>query len=201
MLELKQFGVTMRKMFLIMGILLFTSMLSAQTISTHSWKNGVKELAPIPEGMTYEEFLKLQREISWQRIFASALIPGYLHFYASHEKEGWYIVVTRSIGMGLMLYGLLDEVNYVNTLNFFSAIAQKDEVEDRSQRNFILFLAGFGINALAFSFDWAHADWVISKERNEILYKYGIKMRGEVAPDVSFLNGGLIPGVKVKIRF
>jgi len=190
----------MRKVFLIMGIFLFANLLSAQTISTHSWENGVKKLTSIPEGMTYDEFLKLQREISWQRIVASTLIPGYLHFYADHDKEGWYVVATRSIGTALMFYGLLDEVNYANTIDFFYAIANKDEVEDRSERNFILFLTGFTINVLAFSFDWAHTDWLISKERNKILYKYGIKMRGEVTPDVSFLNGSLIPGLKVKIR-
>ncbi len=191
----------MVKKFTLLIFVFSFSILQAQTISTHSWKNGLKELAVVPDSMTYNEFLTLQREVNWQRIMASAFIPGYLHFYADHQKEGWYIVAARSIGAGLMLYGILDELHYANTLDFISAITKKDELEDRSERNLILFITGTVINVLGFSIDWAHADWVISKERNEVLYKYGIKMRGKLSPKVSLIEGTPYYGFNLRINF
>lgn len=172
----------------------------SQTISPGTWENGLKEITAVPDSMSYIEFLKLQREVTWQRIFASAFIPGYIHFYADHNETGWYIAVGRLIGTSLMVYGLLDEINYAGTLNFYSVVTEKDQIEARSQQNLILFISGALINAVGFAIDWARGDWIISKERNEVLYKYGIKLRAQVSPKVSFLQGTPVYGVNLKVN-
>jgi hypothetical protein len=182
-------------------LLLFVANLNAQTISSNSWKNGLKEVAAVPDSMTYDEFLKLQREVTWQRIFAAAFIPGYIHFYAKHSEAAWYIFAGRLVGASLMVYGLLDEVKYAGTLDFTSMITDKDQIEARSQRNLTLFIAGTVINALGFAIDWARGDWIISKERNEVLYKYGLKLRAKVSPKVSFLQDSPVYGLNLKINF
>ena len=192
----------MKKLVLLFAFLfVFAGKYNAQTVSVNSWKNGLKELAAVPDSMTYKEFLTLQREVNWERIFASAFIPGYIHFYADHSDEGWYIVFGRTVGGALMLYGLLDEIDYAGTLDFLSVVTKKDEIEARSQRNLTLFLAGTAINILGFAIDWAHGDWLISKERNEVLYKYGIKLRAKVKPEVSFFQNKPVYGLNFKINF
>ncbi len=192
----------MKRFVLILSlVLLCVGNLKSQTITSGTWKNGLKELVAVPDSMTYNEFLKLQRKVTWQRIFASAFIPGYIHFYADHMKVGWGIIVGRLIGASLMVYGLLDEINYAGTLNFYSVVTEKDQIEARSQRNLTLFITGMAINVLGFAIDWARGDWLISKERDEVLYKYGLKLRAKVSPKVSFIGGEPIYGVNFKIKF
>ena len=161
----------------------------------------MKEVTKIPDGMTYNEFLRLQREITWQRIAAAAFIPGYLHFYADHNKEGYYILAARLLASGVMIFASLDELKYSNSLNFFSVISDVDHIQARTERNLILFLGGTIINFIGFAIDWTHGDWLIENERNQILYKYGLKIKAKVNPNLSFYENEPVFGVNLSISF
>jgi len=129
----------------------------------------------LPAGMTYDEFVKLQRYLSWQRIFAASVVPGYIHFYAGHKRMGWSIASVRAAGMLLAGYALIDQSRHVDnfSLNFFTVDDSLSSLKTRSERNLVLFWAGVTLNFLGYAFDWAHGDFIIDSERNAVLYKYG----------------------------
>ncbi len=191
----------MKKIFVLFFILLFSVSAYAQCVRSSQRYNGVKEVTEIPAGMTYNEFLKLQREITWQRIAAAAFIPGYLHFYADHNKEGYYILAARLLATGFMVFASIDQLNYNNSLNLFSAVSDFDNVEARTERNFVMFLSGAIVNFIGFAIDWTHGDWLIENERNQILYKYGLKIKANVKPSVSFYRSKPIFGVNLLVSF
>ncbi len=129
----------------------------------------------LPDSMTYDEFVKLQRRLSWQRIFAASVVPGYIHFYAGRQRIGWTIAGVRAAGMLLSGYALLDQARHVDnfSLTFFSVDDSLSSLKARSERNLLLFWTGIALNFLGYAFDWAHGDFVIDSERNAVLYKYG----------------------------
>ena len=127
----------------------------------------------LPEGMSYEEFLKLQRRITWGRWFMAMGIPGYIHFYAHHNRIAWSIVGVRTVSFAVMMYSMIDQINLTDSFSF--NISEMTSDKERTRRNFYLFMGGLMVNALGFIVDWTHGDWIIEKEKNEVLYKYGKK--------------------------
>ncbi len=159
----------------IFAILLIAANFSfSQIINDNPKYNAVKEIVDMPEGMTYEEFLKVQRTLDWKKIFAAALIPGYIHYYAGHENAAWGIFAFRMVGGAFIGYAMYDQLRYTDGFNFVQD-GLTDELKKRSQRNFIIFSVGVIMNMLGYGYDWAHGDWIIESERNEIYFKYGIK--------------------------
>ncbi len=191
----------MQSVLLALFIMIFSVSSFAQNIDDSQRYNGVKEITEIPDGMTYNEFLKVQREITWQRIAAAAFIPGYLHFYADHNKEGYYILAARLIAGGVMVFAAVDQLNYTNSLNLFSVVSDFDTVQTRSERNFLLFLGGTIVNFIGFAIDWTHSDWIIENERNQIYYKYGLKIKAKVKPNLSFYRNKPVYGVNLVVSF
>ena len=159
---------------LLVLLVLLTTELPAQVINDNPKYNAVKEIVKIPDGMTYDEFIKVQRILDWKKIFAAALIPGYIHYYAGRERDAWAIFGIRMFGGALMGFALYDQFRYTNGFNFAQE-GINGELEKRSQKNLIIFSAGLIMNILGYGYDWAHGDWIIEQERNEIYFKYGIK--------------------------
>ncbi len=129
----------------------------------------------LPSNMRYEEFLKLRRELDWKKVFEAAAVPGYLHFYAQHTKTAWGIAAVRGAGYALLGYGLVDQLNHWDEPGGW--LSDNEALNNRSKRNMYLFLGGFAVNMLGFAFDWAHGDYIIERERNSVLYKYGIQKK------------------------
>ncbi len=155
-------------------LLLLNVVYSAQIVNHNPKYNAVKEIVKIPKGMTYEEFMKVQRELDWKKIFAAALIPGYIHYYAGHESEAWGIFAFRMVGGALIGFAMYDQLRYTNGFTFVQE-GLTDELQKRSQRNFVIFSIGIIMNMLGYGYDWAHGDWIIEHERDAIYFKYGIK--------------------------
>ncbi len=191
----------MKNLLFILILFSLTTLNFSQGFKDTQRYNGVKEIAKIPDGMTYKEFLKLQREITWERIAAAAFIPGYLHFYADHNEEGYYILATRLLASGFMIYAAVDQVNYSNSLDFFTVVTEFDSVQTRTGRNLLMFMGGAIVNFIAFAIDWTDADWIIENERNNILYKYGLKVKAKVTPQVSYYNQKPIFGFNLNLTF
>ena len=159
----------MRK--IVFGLLIFIQVQGfAQTVSTRH-----PEFKPLPPGMTYVEFTKLQRTLNWKRIFAASFIPGYIHFYAAHKRCGWAIAGVRAAGYVLIGYSVIDELNHTDrlSLSFSGAADPIASYKARSKRNLYLFLSGIALNMMGYAFDWAHGDFIIERERNAVLYKFG----------------------------
>ena len=178
--------------------LLINNLIFSQSISDNPKYNAVKEIVKIPDGMTYEEFLKVQRTLNWKKIFAAALIPGYIHFYAGYANEAWGIFAFRMIGGALMGWAAYDQLRYTNGFNF-AEDGLSDELQKRSQRNFVVFSVGLIMNILGYGYDWAHGDWIIEQERNEIYFKYGIKKGTKLG--VNYNPKFHVFGLNYSIRF
>jgi len=105
------------------------------SISTEKY-NALKEIKEIPTGMTYEEFVKIQRELNWKRIMVSAVIPGYLHFYTGRKTEAWSILGVRLAGGLLMGYAMLDQYRLTKEIDT-GIIVDSEEESERTEKNSI----------------------------------------------------------------
>ncbi len=168
----------MKKNFFILFVFI-SSMAFSQSVIDNPKYNAAKEIVKIPYGMSYEEYQKIQRSLDWKKIFAAALIPGYIHFYAGHTDAAWGIFAFRMVGGALIGYAMYDQLRYTNGFNF-AQDGLTDELEERSQKNFVIFSVGIIMNMLGYGYDWAHGDWIIEQERNEIYFKYGIDKNTKV---------------------
>ncbi len=74
-------------------------------------------------------------------------------------------------------YSIIDEFSYTGdfSLSFRGASDSISTLASRTERNLYLFLGGVAINIMAYAFDWDHGDFIIEKERNAVLYKFGIR--------------------------
>ncbi len=140
----------------------FSAALFAQIIQEHP-----SEIPMIPKEMTYREFQMLNRELNWKRIFISAMVPGFIHYYAHHKKAAGIIAGVRVSGMLTSSIGMFRQWRNTKNLNLKYGKA--------TEKNLYIFIIGMMLNAAGYAYDWAHGDWVIEKERTLIQYKYGIK--------------------------
>ncbi len=191
----------MRKIFGAIFILLFvTANVSAQISISSAKYNALKEIKKIPEGMTYKEFQKIQRQLDWKKIFVAAILPGYIHFYADYEKTAWVILGTRLITGAMMGYALVDEYKLTKDIDLGVLIDSSDK-SARTERNSILFATGLILNVAAYAFDWAHGDWIIETERNRIYFKYGLDKGCRKALGFSYNTRLNVPGLTFSINF
>lgn len=110
----------------------------------------------------------MNREITLNRIMIAAVFPGYIHFYCDHHDWAWTLFALRTSGALMATYGFVEQVNQAEEFSFdFSRL------KTRSKMNILLFMGGAALDAVGFALDWAHGDWIIEKERNRVLYKYG----------------------------
>ncbi len=191
----------MKKYFFIAFILFYVSTNTfAQLSVSYEKYNALKEIQKIPKGMNYEEFLKVQREVNWKKIAVASVLPGFIHFYSKHYTEAYIVLGVRLIGGALMGIALVDQNKLRNNIDY-SIVVSSQEESDRTERNTILFSAGLIMNVLGFTFDWAHGDWVIESERNEVYFKYGLDKERRKALGISYNARFNYPGITFTYRF
>ncbi len=190
----------MQKRIIILFILILLSSTSFAQISISSEKyNAVKEIVKIPKGMTYGEFLKIQKQIDWKKIMIASILPGYIHFYADKPELGWTIAGARTIGYVLIGYAMYDQYQLTNSIDYGAAINSSEE-EERTQNNAIYLASGIILNMIGFAFDWAHGDWVVEMERNEVYFKYGLDKERKSALGLSYNTQFKIPSIAFSLR-
>ena len=175
--------------------------LSAQDIS--SFITQMKGVTRLPQNMTFGEFEKLQRNVTWQRLFAAAVLPGYIHFYAGHKRAGYTIATVRSAGAMLTAYALADEIRQSSSLGvpLFGVSDTLNAYKARSERNLALFFIGLALNTAGYAFDWGHGDFIIERERNAVLYKYGLQKNWQPAVGVWLDSRRNLLGPTIRISF
>lgn len=128
-----------------------------------------KPLPILPDSMTYEEFRVLHRQIGWRELVTDFFVPGYVSFIADEPGMGWTAVFLRTLGAGLMAYGM-----YVG---FSQAGAITDptrwpEVKDNLIRAGFAFSGGMGLEMLGMTLDVAWGSVRLEEKQAKILYKY-----------------------------
>ncbi len=190
----------LRNYFFIIFILFYISTNTFAQVSVSKEKyNALKEITPIPKGMNYEEFLKLQRDVNWKKIAVASVLPGFIHFYSKHYTEAYIVLGVRLIGGALMGIALVDQYKLRNDIDYSIVISSQEE-SDRTERNTILFSTGLVMNILGFAFDWAHGDWVIESERNEVYFKYGLDKDRRKTLGISYNTYFHYPGITFSYR-
>jgi hypothetical protein len=184
----------------ILLLFLFSTISFAQVSISQEKYNALKEITAIPRGMNYEEFIKVQREVNWKKIAVASVLPGFIHLYAKHYTEAYIIMGVRLIGGALMGIALVDQYKLQNDIDY-SVIIDSDEESDRTERNTILFSTGLILNVMGFAFDWAHGDWVIETERNEIYFKYGLDSKRRKALGISYNTQFNYPSITFSYQF
>ena len=190
----------MKKYILIIFVLLqFTITINGQLSISHEKYNALKEIHIIPKGMDYEEFLKVQRVVNWKKIAVASVLPGFIHFYAKHNTEAYIIMGVRLIGGTLMGIALVDQYKLRNDMNY-SVVLDSEEESNRTERNTIMFTVGTILNIAGFAFDWAHGDWVVESERNEVYFKYGLDKERRKALGISYNTKFNYPSITFSYR-
>ncbi len=172
--------------FLLLFILLSIQGARAQSVEPHVSSH---EIPSLPQGMTYKEFRMLSHSITWQRLMIATFVPGYIHFYIEHRKAGYAIAGVRGVGFLLSAAGLLRQWQQSKEFNL--------SMLDNSETNFYIFLAGIFLNTAGYAFDVAHGDWLISKEKMQIQFKY----RRLLSPCCAGIQNEPIPMVGVNFSF
>lgn len=148
--------------------------------------------------MTFNEFLKIQREVDWKKVAVASILPGYIHFYAEKPELGWTIFGVRLAGFSMMTYAMYDQYKITNALDF--AVDINTEDGRRTKSNAILFSAGFLMNMFAYAFDWAHGEWVVETERNEVYFKYGLDEERRKELGLTYNSSSNFMGVSVSLK-
>jgi len=187
------------KKYILLLLFLFSSLSVAQMSISREKYNALKEITPIPKGMDYEEFLKVQRDVNWKKIAVASVLPGFIHLYAKHYTEAYIIMGARLIGGALMGVALVDQYKLKNDIDY-SVIISSEEEADRTERNTVLFTTGLVLNIVGFAFDWAHGDWVVETERNEIYFKYGLDKERRKALGISYNTFFHYPSITFSYR-
>ena len=161
--------------------------------------NALKEVEKIPAGMSYDEFLKIQRELNFSKMFIAAVVPGYIHFYINHTKAAWIILSTRVIGYGLITYAAVDQYNLLN--NIQHNLASVTEKQERQNRNAVLFASGALLNIAGLFYDLAAGSIIIESERNEVYYKYGLTSYNKIDLGLAYNVTYNYPAISIRYNF
>ncbi|EHO42555.1 hypothetical protein Calab_2948 [Caldithrix abyssi DSM 13497] len=152
----------MKKIICFLSLCVVIGTASAQEISLQS--SRLHAIPALPDSMTYEEFAMLNRELTWKRMMIAVFVPGYVHYYARHNKLAYGISGARSVGVLLSAAAIYREWNDAKQLTL-DVLKEMDD-------NFYLFMTGLFLNAAGYAFDIAHGDWLIEQERMKIQFKY-----------------------------
>ncbi len=155
------------------------------------FENGRNQalLPSLPDSMSYTEYEMLTRSLNWQRLMIASFVPGYIHYYARHQKAAYTIAAIRTTGMILSTTGMLLQWNESKQINL--------KFITDMETNFYLFLAGFILNTAGYAYDIAHGDYIISKEKTTIQFKF----RRIIVPGCVFLPHKNIPALGMAFSF
>lgn len=153
----------------VLSLIIFFAFVPADSFATEY------SIDAVPQGMSLEEFRQSEREVTLNRLMISAFVPGYIHFYADHDREAWAIMTARLTGYALMGWGVYDQWQYADS--FTGGLSSSDrDIKSRSRKNLGIFSLGLFLNIAGFAYDWAHGDWIIDQERSAVRYRFGQKL-------------------------
>lgn len=184
-------------------------------------------LAPVPQGMTFEEYRDANRGLLPAVLVSSfAPLPGMMHFQAGEPKTGW-LLAGAAVGGGLAVFlgaqTADDNGSYVDTdystvdLNGIRYERIPIQVEDdgttttttyrlRELRKdnkptglgMALIFTGGAVLIGDYLYDWLHGIHTIQLKRDRVRYKYGRDLQFGLAPTVDPVSGAAGVGLAVK---
>jgi hypothetical protein len=145
--------------------------------------------------MTVKEFELLSQNMRMKDMLYATIVPGYVHFKAKENKQGYWLLGIRSASY-LMMGGLYlsgkNELLHIDTENL-SDEELSDVIRYRNS-----FYTALGIATATYLYDVIHGDWVLHKKQEKIRYKYAIKVGKH---PVSYNDNSLYPNLALTIQF
>jgi len=158
-------------------------------------KNDNYKLPQISKQMTAEEFELLSQNMRMKDMLYASIVPGYVHFKAKENKQGYWLLGIRSASY-LMMGGLYlsggNELLHIDTQNL------SDEELSDVKRYQNLFYSALGIATATYLYDIIHGDWVLHKKQEKVRYKYAIKANKNL---FSTDNNNIYPSLALTIEF
>jgi len=186
----------MIRLFFSFLLFFFFTQVNAQDIDLYKKdKNDNYKLPQISKQMTAEEFELLSHNMRMKDMLYASMVPGYVHFKAKENKQGYWLLGIRSASY-LMMGGLYlsgkDELLHIDTENL------SDEELSDAKRYQNLFYTALSIATATYLYDVIHGDWMLHKKQERIRYKYAIKAGKH---PVSYSDKSLYPSLALTIQF
>lgn len=122
----------------------------------------------VPRAMTFREFDLLSTQVRMQDVFASAIMPGYIHFRIYEKKKGYWLLGLRLLGYGGMIYLSARNKSWVNLL--FNPLARYLDPYYKWDIA-VVYASGFLILG-TFFYDWLHGRYLLQYKQIKIRFKY-----------------------------
>jgi tetratricopeptide (TPR) repeat protein len=137
----------------------------------------------IPQGMSYEEFRRLNRNVDFFSMGMSMIVPGYAMFQVERPALGVPILAGRLGGYGLMAAALVRQWSDLRDLWEFQALSA--EQFDSLKINAALMAAGMCLNFVLWGVDVVGAYHIAKEERDYVIYRYGLETAAAGSPEPS----------------
>tara|TARA_B100000945_G_scaffold115200_1_gene91444 strand:- start:1235 stop:1888 length:654 start_codon:yes stop_codon:yes gene_type:complete len=192
-------------------ILFFYSIIFSQasndllnSITSSKYLLNETQLHPIPEGMTFEEYQDMNRQITTGLLLTAIPIPGTLHSYANELKTARRIRYAFGGGVLSIFLGLISqeengysesEYNTFQDSNsnkiyemipigqFNGETTYEYRVLEKEYSGGVgFFILGFGAIVGSYVYDYIHGIKIIEHKRAKVRYKYGKELNFSIIP-------------------
>jgi len=156
---------------LLLGGLLWLALVSLRAQDMDIYQRSPNDryhMPAVPRQMTFEEFDLLGTDVRMQDIFASTVVPGYIHFRIYEKKTAWWLVGLRSAGYAGLAYLALNDKSL--WLLLFDPTRSRWDPHYTADIS-VAYLSA-GLIAGTFLYDWIHGRYLLQKKQNRIRYKY-----------------------------
>ena len=145
------------------------SNLSAQDIDVYQHHTNAEFRFPaVPRQMDFREFDLLSTQVRMQDIFASTVMPGYIHFRIYEKRTGYWLVGLRCLGYGGLIYLSAHNKSWINLI--FNPLAR---YHDRQYKTDIVVAdASAFLIVGTFLYDWIHGRYLLQHKQAKIRFKY-----------------------------
>ena len=149
--------------------LTFWANLRAQDIDVYQHHINSKFRFPaVPRQMDFREFDLLSTQVRMQDIFATAVMPGYIHFRIYEKRTGYWLLGLRSLGYGGLIYLSARNKSWINLM--FNPLARY--LDRHYKTDIVVAYASTFLVMGTFLYDWIHGRYLLQHKQAKIRFKY-----------------------------
>ena len=134
----------------------------------HHKPNAGYKFPAVPKAMTFREFDLLSTNVRMQDIFASTVMPGYIHFRIYEKRKGYWLLGLRSLGYAGYGYLALQHKSWWNLV--LNPAARYSDPNYKVDVSIAYVSAGLVLGT--FLYDWIHGRYILQRKKSKIRFKY-----------------------------
>ncbi len=154
------------------------------------------QLPAISGKMSYSEFKTLSTNLRMQDMAIAIIFPGHIHFKIGEKKTAYYVLGSRILGYGGMLYMSAKNQSVFKTViyNNSGIKAKLSSMDKIISYGSILLVGG------SYLFDWIHGKYKLEEKQTRIRYKYA-KKKLKSGFSLITIDKKLYPGLNFNYTF